>query len=152
MENQKDNHDDQKGDDPIRIERNADTLPIWAPSRYAKTLEREYALEWISPNAKVLVQSAGKYGTLRWQDKLVLIAITRLWYEQGMNPDGWVNFTLSDVTKRLGKEKGGSRFGLIKYSLWRLRGCLVQFHHSFYNSNDKTKKPKTLDRHASTLI
>ena len=92
--------EDQKREDhPIRIERNADTLPIWAPSRHAKAEEREYLLEWISPNAKVAVQSAGKYGNLRWRDKLVLIILTRLWYEQGMNPDGWVNFTLTDAVR-----------------------------------------------------
>ena len=129
----KNNDDKKENGDPTRIERNADTLPIWAPSRYAKATLREYQLEWISPNAKVVVLSTGPYGNLRWQDKLVLIAITRLWYEQGMNPDGWVNFTLSDVTKRLGKGKGGSRYTLITASLWRLRGCLIQHHNSFYN-------------------
>jgi len=135
------NNDTQKEGSPVRIERNADTLPIWAPSRYATAVKREYQLKWISPNAKVIVQSAGEYGALRWQDKLVLIALTRLWYEQGMNPDGWVNFTLSDVTKRLGKKKGGGRFSLITASLWRLRGCLIQHFDSFYD--------KALEAHIS---
>ncbi len=130
MENLK---NQQKDDKPTRIERNADTLPIWAPSRHAKALKREYFLEWISPNAKVVVQSAGEYGNLRWQDKLVLITLTRFWYEQGMNPDGWVNFTLSDTVLKLGKEKGGKQFSLIKGSLWRLRGCLIQHFDSFYD-------------------
>ena len=133
MERQKENHEDQKEGSPVRIERNSDTLPIWSPSQHAKATLREYQLEWISPNAKVVVLSTGPYGNLRWQDKLVLIAITRLWYEQGMNPDGWVNFTLSDVSKRLEKGKGGSRFTLIKASLWRLRGCLIQHFDSFYD-------------------
>ncbi len=134
MKNKKENHDPQEGsEDPIRIERNADTLPIWAPSRHATALKREYQLEWISPNARVVVQSAGEYGALRWQDKLILVAITRLWYEQGMNPDGWVNFTLSDISKRLEKEKGGKQYTLITASLWRLRGCLIQHFESFYD-------------------
>lgn len=127
------NHDDKKEGSPVRIERNSDTLPIWSPSRHARATKREYQLEWISPNAKVVVLSTGPYGNLRWQDKLVLVAITRLWYEQGMNPDGWVNFTLSDVIKRLGQSRGGGQFSRTKSSLWRLRGCLIQHFNSFYD-------------------
>jgi len=59
-----------------------------------------------------------------------------------MNPDGWVNFTLSDMMRRLGKSRGGGQFSRMEDSLWRLRGCLIQHFDSFYDKSLKAHVSK----------
>lgn len=118
----------------VRFESNTDSHPIWAPSAYGNEDKREYILDWISPNAKVVVQKAGEYGLLRWTDKLVLAVLVLFWNRQGRHPEGWVNFTVTDVAREIWKKVGGSQHEQIKDSLWRLRGCLVQHFSSFYST------------------
>lgn len=120
------------------MERNTDTLPIWAPSQHGRRDKHEYRLEWISPNAKVTVQKSGEYGLLRWQDKLVLAVLVLLWSKQGRNPDGWVNFIVEDVVKALHENPGGKQRSQVKDSLWRLRGCLIQYYQSFFDSTQSS--------------
>ena len=118
----------------IRFESNTDSHPIWAPSAYSNLDKREYTLEWISPNAKVIVQKAGEYGLLRWADKLVLAVLVLFWNRQGRDPEGWVNFTITDLAREIWKKVGGSQHEQIRDSLWRLRGCLIQHFSSFYST------------------
>jgi len=117
----------------VRIERNVDSLPIWAPSKYAKTDERRYPVPWRGKNAEVRVQKAGRYGQLRAFDKITLSALTQLWDEQGRDPAGWVTFQIIDIINVLGrKNEGGQLYVQIKDSLHRLRGSMLQYIDSFF--------------------
>ena len=115
----------------VRLEFTIDSQPIWAPSTYADERKREYPLEWRGEGASVTVQASGEYGMMRWFDKLVLAALVRLWNEQGRNEKGNVRFLISDIIKILERSSDGKTYDLIKQSLHRLRGCLIQYRHSF---------------------
>jgi len=118
-----------------RLEKNVDQLPIWAPSQYANEKERTYHLPWRN-NASVSVQSSGKYGQLRWFDKLVLTALVQIWNSKGRNTDGWVYFQIIDIIDVMSRSNDGRLYDQIKASLNRLRGSLIQFSQSFYDKND----------------
>jgi len=133
-ENEERNQRPEPSRELVRIERNVDSLPIWAPSQYAKTDERVYPVPWRSENAEVRVQKAGKYGQLRAFDKIVLTALTQLWQEQGRDPAGWVTFTIMEIIRVLGRknDQGGKLYAQIKDSLHRLRGSMIQYIDSFF--------------------
>ena len=118
-----------------RLERNMDTLPIWAPSQYAAHKERAYKLPWRGENAEVRVQAAGRYGQLRWFDKLILTALVQIWNDKGRDPNGWVYFRIIDIIERLERKDvvGGKLYNQIKDSLNRLRGSLIQYQESFHD-------------------
>ena len=136
----------------VRMERNVDTLPIWSPSQYGRLDEREYKLQWIHENAKVTVQKAGRFGLLRWQDKLILAVLVHFWNQQGQDPEGWVNFTIADVAKTIREKVGGTQHEQIKNSLWRLRGCLVQYFQSFFDKQKGTYISKTQGENILTYL
>ena len=121
----------------VRFETNTDAHPIWAPSAYRNEDKREYVLDWINPNAKVVVQKTGEYGLLTWFDKIVLAVLVLFWYQQGREPNGTVNFLVHHVAKEIWKNPGGSQHQQVKDSLWRLRGCLIQHFNSFYSTKIK---------------
>jgi len=136
----------------VRMERNVDTLPIWSPSQYGKRDEREYKLQWLHENAKVTVQKAGRFGLLRWQDKLILAVLVHFWNQQGQDPEGWVNFIIADVAKTIREKVGGTQHEQIKNSLWRLRGCLIQYFQSFFDKQKGTYISKTQGENILTYL
>jgi hypothetical protein len=127
----------------VRVERSSDSLPIWAPSQYGKEDEREYLLPWLNEHARVVVQKAGKYGLLRWNDKITLASLFMFWYQQGQNPEGWVNLSIADIVKSQQGERGGKQYRLITQSLWRLRGCLIQHYRSFFDAESQRQVSRT---------
>ena len=118
----------------VRFETNTDSHPIWAPSAYRNQDKREYILDWINPNARVVVQKVGEYGLITWFDKIVLAVLVLFWHKQGRDPQGTVNFLVEDIAKEIWKNPGGSQRKQVKDSLWRLRGCLIQHFNSFYST------------------
>jgi len=123
--------------DLVRVESNMDSQPIWAPSSYADERTRTYPLKWRGDDAEVTVQSSGEYGMLRAFDKLVLTALVHLWNEQGKQEKGRVYFRLIDLIETLGRSDDGKTYELVKQSLHRLRGCLIQYRLSFYDSETR---------------
>jgi hypothetical protein len=121
----------------IRLEANLDAQPIWAPSSHADDLERIYPLKWRGENASVTVQSSGTYGMLRSFDKLVLTALVHFWNRQGQPEDGRVYFQIADLLSALDKNTDGKSYELVKQSLHRLRGCLVQYQYAFFDNSSE---------------
>lgn len=133
--------------DLVRVETTLDTQPIWAPSSYASELKRVYPLPWRGEQAAVTVQSSGVYGMLRSFDKLVLTSLVHLWNGQGRQEQGRVYFQVIDIINALGRRDDGRTYELIKDSLHRLRGCLVQYQLSFFDADAEewiTLRDKTI--------
>ena len=120
--------------DMVRMETTLDSQPIWAPARHADDLSRVYPLKWRGEDASVTVQSSGKYGMLRSFDKLVLTALVHLWNDQSRPETGRVYFLIIDIIRALGRKNDGRLYDQIKDSLHRLRGCMVQYRLSFFDS------------------
>ncbi len=125
----------------VRLERNVDSLPIWAPKAYAGMLERTYTLSWKGEGAEVQVMALPKYGQLRSLDKLVLTALIYLWNEQGRRADGRIAFQIAGLIKLLGhSHQGGRVYRRIKQSLRRLKHTGLQFINCFYDKQEETYK------------
>lgn len=125
-----------RGEGPlVRLERNVDSLPIWAPKTYADVLERTYALPWRGDGAAVRVLALEPYGQLRAFDKLVLTALVHLWNRQGRHPDGWASFRIAEVIELIQRsQRGGRAYRQVKASLRRLKFTGLQFTKSFYDT------------------
>ena len=121
----------------VRVESNMDSQPIWAPSSYANEKSRTYPLKWRGDDAEVTVQSSGEYGMLRAFDKLVLTALVHLWNEQDRQVEGRVYFRIIDLIETLGRSDDGKTYELVKQSLHRLRGCLIQYRLSFFDAETR---------------
>ena len=91
----------------VRLERNIDSIPIWAPKAYAGEIERRYSLLWRGERAEVVALASSKYGQFRALDKIILTALVDLWHQQGRRHDGIVVFQIMDVIELLGR-KGAS--------------------------------------------
>ena len=116
-----------------RLEKNLDSLPIWAPSQYARQKVREYPVPWRAPKARVRVQAAGQYGQLRGFDKLILTALVQLWNEQGRGDEGIIHFQIIDLVERLERKRSGELYQALKESLKRLRFCGLEYYQSFFD-------------------
>ncbi len=120
----------------VRLERNIDSIPIWAPKHYADEVERRYQLSWRGERAEVIALASSKYGQYRARDKIVLTALVELWHQQGRRSDGIVVFQIMDVLELLGRKgssTGGSIYDAIKESLYRLSTGSLQFIHCFFD-------------------
>ena len=118
----------------VRLERNIDSIPIWAPKSSAGEIERRYQLSWRGEKAEVIALASSKYGQYRARDKIVLTALVELWNQQGRRRDGIVVFQIIDVIELLGRKgisTGGSTYEAIKDSLYRLSTASLQFIHCF---------------------
>lgn len=127
----------------VRLERNVDSAPIWAPKAYANDLERRYPLSWRGEGAEVVVLAVRKYGQLRTFDKVVLTALVQLWHQQGRQPDGLITCQIIDIIELLERKEvdiGGRLYDQIKQSLYRLKLTGVQFINCFFNSQKQELK------------
>ncbi|MEL6445660.1 MAG: replication initiator protein A [Bacteroidota bacterium] len=123
--------------DLVRVEHTIDSQPIWAPSKYADEVKRVYPLKWRGNDASVTVQASGEYGMMRAFDKLVLTALVHFWNDQGRPKTGHVSFQIIDIIRALNRKDDGKTYELIKRSLHRLRGCLIQYQLSFFDTDKK---------------
>ena len=133
----------------VRLERNIDSIPIWAPKSYSDEVERRYPLLWRGERAEVIALASSKYGQFRKLDKIVLTALVELWNQQGRRPDGIVVFQIMDVLELLGRKgssTGGSTYEGIKESLYRLSTASLQFIHCFCD-HDKRELRSTSTTH-----
>jgi len=124
----------------VRFEHQIEKLPLWAPSIYADERVRSYTITVQDQPIEIRVQSAGEYGQLRAQDKLVLAALMRLWHDQGRDPTGFLHCPVSVILDLLGyPNDGGKRYKLAKESLYRLRFCGIQNFTTFFDPEDGTE-------------
>ena len=123
--------------DVVRLESNLDTIPVWAPSTHARELERVYPLYWRNDGGEVRVHAAGKYGQLRSFDKLVLVVLVHLWNQQKQPETGRVNFQIVDILDHLEMSRGGKMYQQVKDSLYRLKGCMIEYKSSFFDKDNQ---------------
>ncbi|HZV03060.1 MAG TPA: hypothetical protein VFF73_40510 [Planctomycetota bacterium] len=64
-------------------------------------------------------------------DRLILLALMGLWYDQGCDPQGRIAFSYRELFRRLDLKVGGRQHEMVKRALERLRGCLVTQRDSF---------------------
>jgi hypothetical protein len=64
-------------------------------------------------------------------DRLVLLALMGLWYDQGCDPQGRIAFSYRELFRRLDLKIGGRQNEAVKGALDRLRKCLVEQRDSF---------------------
>lgn len=95
------------------------------------------------PHKKVfeVLHEEGRVGTIEvssWSgqhlepfDRLVLLALMGLWYDQGCDPQGRIAFSYRELFRRLDMKAGGRQNEAVKGALARLRGCLVNQRDSF---------------------
>lgn len=64
-------------------------------------------------------------------DRLVLLALMGLWYDQGCDPQGRIAFSHRELFRRLDMKVGGRQSRAVKGALDRLRRCFVTQRDSF---------------------
>jgi hypothetical protein len=64
-------------------------------------------------------------------DRLVLLALMGLWYDQGCDPQGRIAFSYRELFRRLDLKVGGRQHEAVKGALERLRRCFVTQKDSF---------------------
>lgn len=64
-------------------------------------------------------------------DRLVLLALMGLWYDQGCDPQGRIAFSYRELFRRLDLKAGGRQHEAVKGALERLRRCFVTQRDSF---------------------
>ena len=64
-------------------------------------------------------------------DRLVLLALMGLWYDQGCDPQGRIAFSYRELFRRLDLKVGGRQHEAVKGALERLRRCFVTQRDSF---------------------
>ena len=64
-------------------------------------------------------------------DRLVLLALMGLWYDQGCDPQGRIAFSYRELFRRLDLKAGGRQHEAVKGALERLRRCFVTQKDSF---------------------
>jgi hypothetical protein len=64
-------------------------------------------------------------------DRLVLLALMGLWYDQGCDPKGRIAFSYRELFRRLDLKVGGRQQEAVKGALERLRRCFVTQRDSF---------------------
>jgi hypothetical protein len=64
-------------------------------------------------------------------DRLVLLALMGLWYDQGCDPLGRIAFSYRELFRRLDLNAGGRQSEAVKSALERLRRCFVTQRDSF---------------------
>ena len=58
-------------------------------------------------------------------DRLVLLALMGLWYDQGCDPQGRIAFSYRELFRRLDLKAGGRQHEAVKGALERLRRCFA---------------------------
>jgi hypothetical protein len=86
-------------------------------------------------------------------DRLVLLALMGLWYDQGCDPQGRVAFSYRELFRRLDLKVGGRQHRAVKGALERLRRCFVTQRDSFVvRKKDGGVLPVEREEDAFTLL
>ena len=80
-------------------------------------------------------------------DRLVLLALMGIWYDQGCDPKGRIAFSYRELFRRLDLKAGGRQHEAVKGALERLRRCFVTQKDSFV----VRKKDGGIDRKSTRL-
>jgi hypothetical protein len=85
-------------------------------------------------------------------DRLVLLALMGLWYDQGCDPQGRIAFSYRELFRRLDLKVGGRQHEAVKGALERLRRCFVTQRDSFVVRTKEGILPVEREEDAFTLL
>jgi hypothetical protein len=72
-------------------------------------------------------------------DRLAMLALIQLWYDQGGDPQGRIAFSYRQLFRRLGLKAGGRQNQQVKNALDRLRRCFITLTNCFMTRTEKGK-------------
>lgn len=83
----------------------------------------------------------GSYANMNLEpfDRLVMLALIQLWYDQGADGQGRIAFSYRELFRRLGLKAGGRQTQQIKDALDRLRRCFITLVNCFKSRNREGK-------------
>jgi hypothetical protein len=122
----------------VRPELNLEKWSIWQPAK-SKTQPRARVLERTITNAtgdKVTARLKVGYtdrGPLTTEDQKTYYALVKHWEDRGM-PDQYTAFSLRRISRLLKKNWGTNVIDSLTESLMRLRGTLLVWENSYYDS------------------
>jgi hypothetical protein len=70
-------------------------------------------------------------------DRLMMLALIQLWYDQGGDPQGRIAFSYRALFRRLGLKAGGRQSQQVKNALDRLRRCFITLTNCFMTRTEK---------------
>ena len=125
----------------ISVELNLELIPLFlykARGRSEESLEATNVIQ--TPDGQRLEQSvkvvAGReYGMPGPVDRDVHVGIMKLVHRAGgLPPDGMVSFSLYELLKVLGKNRGGNNYEKVRESLDRVADCVIHAKNAFYDN------------------
>jgi hypothetical protein len=125
----------------ISVELNLELIPLFlykARGRSEESLEATNTIR--TPDGQRLEQSvkvvAGReYGMPGPVDRDVHVGIMKLVHRAGgLPPDGVVSFSLYELLKVLGKNRGGNNYEKVRESLDRVADCVIHAKNAFYDN------------------
>ena len=125
----------------ISVELNLELIPLFlykARGRSEESLEATNVVR--TPDGQRLEQSvkvvAGReYGMPGPVDRDVHVGIMKLVHRAGgLPPDGVVSFSLYELLKVLGKNRGGNNYEKVRESLDRVADCVIHAKNAFYDN------------------
>jgi len=69
-------------------------------------------------------------------DRLIMLVLTQLWYDQGADGQGRIAFSYRELFRRLGSKAGGRQAQQVKDSLDRLRRCFITLTDCFVTRDE----------------
>ncbi len=125
----------------ISVELNLELIPLFlykARGRSEESLEATNVIR--TPDGQRLEQSvkvvAGReYGMPGPVDRDVHVGIMKLVHRAGgLPPDGLVSFSLYELLKVMGKNRGGNNYEKVRESLDRVADCVIHAKDAFYDN------------------
>jgi hypothetical protein len=125
----------------INVEINLEMIPLFlykARGRSEESLEATNVIR--TPDGQRLEQyvkvvGGREYGIPGPMDRDVHVAIMKLVHRAGgLPPDGVVSFSLYELLKVLGKNRGGNNYEKVRQSLDRVADCVIYAKNAFYDN------------------
>src|ERR671933_1898598 len=125
----------------INVEINLELLPLFLYKTRGRSEESLEATNVIrTTDGKRLEQyvkvvGGREYGLPGPTDRDVHVAIMKLVHRAGgLPPDGTVSFSLYELLKVLGKNRGGNNYEKVRESLDRVADCVIYAKNAFYDN------------------
>lgn len=125
----------------ISVEINLELIPLFLYKARGRSEESLEATNFIrTPDGQrieqyVKVVGGREYGIPGPVDRDVHVGIMRLVHRAGgLPPDGTVSFSLYELLKVLGKNRGGNNYEKVRESLDRVADCVIYAKNAFYDN------------------
>lgn len=128
----------------ISVELNLEMIPLFLYKARGRSEESLEAMNVVrTPDGQRLEQTvkvvAGReYGMPGPVDRDVHVGIMKLVHRAGgLPPDGVVSFSLYELLKVLGKNRGGNNYEKVRESLDRVADCVIHAKNAFYDNESE---------------